>query len=114
MKQQVKGTDAVVEVERSVSAAYDALITADFAKLESDVLPQLESAMATLQRLCDGALGPHPSGESNLGPRLWLLRKQVLLVEAMLRQCLAFQQAAAQERVPEAVSYSPKGFELAV
>lgn len=97
-----------------MSVAYDALITADFARLESDVLPQLEGAMATLQSLCDTALDPGPSGDSLLAPRLWLLRKQVLLVEAMLRQCLAFQQAAAQEGLPEAVSYSPKGFELAV
>ena len=114
MRPTVPGNDLVAKVEDAMSDAYETLITADFSRLDTVVLPKLGQAMNALQSLCDGALEAPCSFKKELAPRLWLLRKQVVLVEAMLRQCLAFEQAAVQENAPDLVSYSPRGIELAI
>ena len=72
---------------------------------------ELASIVQGLDEFCDRANQPPQSTWPGVAPRLWLLRKQVVLMQAMIRQAAAFYRGIEQVDTQTVLGYTPGGLE---
>jgi hypothetical protein len=110
------GDKALAWVESVEGALERACSTLRDPTLESLAVSQkeLESAVAELESLCDVLAQSPKIPSSQLGPRLWLLRRQVVVVQAMVRQAAGFFQGLEQADDESVIGYTPRGLESAL
>ena len=102
--------DWLDNVEVSVEKACSALLDPTLERLAA-CQPELESIVGRLEEFCE-CTGHSPESISpELAPRLWLLRKQVLLMQAMIRQAAAFYRGVLQVDTQTVLGYTPAGLE---
>jgi hypothetical protein len=107
---QVPAVDWLSEVEASVRRAHAILLSPSPDGLVR-CQQELDTAVTRLEEFCDSAA---ESADPGIGPRLWMLRKQILLLGAMIRQASAFYRGVEQADPQSVLGYTTAGLERAL
>jgi hypothetical protein len=106
-----QSADWLKEVETSVQRTQAVLMQPSIEKLV-EVESELRTVVSRLEAFCASPEAPVDNG--NLVPRLWELRRQVLVLAAMVRQAFAFYCGMEQADSSAVVGYSAAGLERAL